>query len=127
MRISQILRPRNLKHGSLECDAPFSLEKYRADVRVVDFFPHRLEDFAVGRKPSEYDILSDGSADEDTDLEDDMRHFKSGKGFKNRQWEWRFALQVEDAEPKGLKERIWLMVDNHSAQYLLSLDDDAAK
>lgn len=121
-----------LKHQKVEiCDfhrrSPFSLNKYRTHVRVVDFFPHNLANFAVGHKASEYDVLSDYSGDEDTDLESDLRHYTSGRGFKHKTWEWRFALQVEDAEPKGTPDRIWLMVDNHSAQHLLGLEDDAAK
>jgi len=71
--------------------------------------------------------LSDYSGSEDTDREEDMRIFKSGKGFAKHIWEWRFALQVEDASSKESKERLWLMVDNHSAQGLLNLEDDATK
>jgi hypothetical protein len=96
-------------------------------VRVVDFFPHKIEDFAVGRRPSEYDILSDYSGGEDTDREEDLRVFKNGRGFAKNIWEWRFALQVEDASSKESKERLWLMVDNHAAQGLLNLEDDATK
>lgn len=107
--------------------APFSLEKFKANVRVVDYFPQRLEDFAVGHRPSEMDMLSDYSGDEDTDLEEDMRNFRKGKGFQDKVWEWRFALQVEDIDYKDEKDRLWLMVDNHAAQLLLNIEDDAAK
>lgn len=56
-----------------------------------------------------------------------MRLWKEGKGFGGEKtWEWRFSLQVEDAsDKKDKKDRIWLMVDNNAAQYLLDLDDDA--
>lgn len=96
-------------------------------MRIVDFFPDKVEDFAVGRRPSEYDILSDYSGGEDTDREEDMRVFKSGKGFAKNIWEWRFALQVEDASQNGPKERLWLIVNNHVAQGLLNLEGNATK
>jgi protection-of-telomeres protein 1 len=73
-------------------------------------------------------MLPDYSGGEDTDLEEDRRIFKSGEGFAKDIWEWRFALLVEDASSKDAKkERLWLMVDNHAAQGLLGLEDDATK
>ena len=93
----------------------------------MDFFPHKIEDFAVGHRASEFDILSDYSGGEETDREEEMRIFKSGKGFAKNTWEWRFALQVEDADQMGSKNRLWLIVDNHAAQGLLNLEDDATK
>ena len=102
-------------------------------MRVVDFCPDKIEDFAVGCKVSEFDILSDYSGDGDTDKEEEIRHFNSGKGFVEKKWEWRFALQVEDASskpsalPPHSKERMWLTVDNESAQMLLGLSQDATK
>lgn len=110
-----------------EQSAPFTCGKYKAIARVVDYFPHRIEDFAVGHRPSEMDMLSDYSGGEDTDREEDLRVFRSGKGFSKKVWEWRFALQVEDASSQDSKERLWLMVDNHAAQGLLGLEDDASK
>jgi protection of telomeres protein 1 len=118
-----IIRP----EGGQKLPSPFTLCKYRANVRVVDYFPHKIEDFAVGHRASELDMLSDYSGGEDTDPEEEMRIFKSGKGFAKNVWEWRFALQVEDASSKVSKERLWLMVDNHAAQGLLGLEDDATK
>jgi hypothetical protein len=123
------LKPRTILLGeeNEEHVAPFAVCKYRANVRVVDYFPHKLEDFAVGRRASEFDMLSDYSGEEDTDREEDLRIFKSGKGFAKNIWEWRFALLVEDASSKDAKERLWLIVDNHAAQGLLALDDNATK
>jgi protection-of-telomeres protein 1 len=100
---------------------PFDVCKYRANVRVLNFFPDKVEDFAVGRRATEYDMLSDYSGGEDTDVEADRRMFKNGKGFAKK-YEWRFALEVEDADPTSKKERMWLLVDNHSAQALLNMD-----
>jgi protection-of-telomeres protein 1 len=104
---------------------PFINAKYRANVRIVDYWPHKLEDFAVGRRKSEFEIISDYSGGESTDNEEDMRLFRSGKGFGGEKiWEWRFALQVEEAGEKG-SEKIWLIVNNEDGQMLL--DQDAAK
>lgn len=116
----------SLKSGD-KVAAPFSNFKCKAHVRVVDYFPHRIEDFAVGRQAHEMDILSDYSGGEDTDPEEDMRRFKSGRGFGDKKWEWRFALQVEDASSKDCKDRLWLLVGNTDAQMLLSLEEDATK
>ncbi|KUJ09981.1 uncharacterized protein LY89DRAFT_787664 [Mollisia scopiformis] len=126
--LKQILEPLPLlkEEKSDGVLSPFTVCKYKANVRVVDYFPNRLEDFAVGRRPSDMDILSDYSGGEDTDLEEDMRTFRSGKGFAEKKWEWRFSLQVEDVDSKDSQGRLWLMVSNHDAQCLLNLDDNAA-
>ena len=109
--------------------SPFTNYKYRAHVRIIDYFPDSLEDFSVGRRQTEYDILSDYSSDECSDVEENMRSFRSGRGFPEMTWEWRFALQVEDASDKASKERMWLMVDNKAAQGLLNSEEleNAAK
>jgi protection-of-telomeres protein 1 len=124
--LAEILKPKTISLSE-EHVSPFNLCKYRANVRVVDYFPPKLEDFAIGRRSSVFDMLSDYSGGEDTDLEEDRRIFKSGKGFPKDIWEWRFALLVEDASSKVAKERLWLIVDNHAAQGLLGLEDDATK
>lgn len=120
-----------MRQGGPGCPSPFTVRKYRANVRIVNYAPERIEDFSVWRRESEYDMLSDYSGGENTDVEEDMRSYSSGKGFAKKIWEWRFWLQVEDASsntnPKSPKKRLWLLVDNSSAQGLLGLDDDAAK
>lgn len=100
---------------------PFDVCKYRANVRVVDYFPDRVADFSVGRRKTDFDLLSDYSGGEETDIEADQQAYRNGKGFA-KVYEWRFALQVEDASPAAKKERMWLLVDNPSGQALLSLD-----
>ena len=100
----------------------FHVCKYKAHLRVVGFFPPNVEDFAVGRRPSEYDMLSDYSGGEDTDREGDMRQWRQRNGRPKKIWEWRFALQVIDASNKASKERMWLMVENQDAQMLLDMD-----
>jgi protection-of-telomeres protein 1 len=125
--LADIINPRLIVRGLESVRgylSPFTVCKYRANVRVVGYYPPKIEDFAVGRRISEFDILSDYSGGEDTDPEEDMRSFKSGKGFAKKNWEWRFALEVVDASSstKPSTERIWLMVDNFSAQMLLNMD-----
>lgn len=105
----------------------FTNRKYRANVRVVDYAPNRIEDFAVWRRETEFDMLSDYSGGEETDIEEDMQSYKNGKGYAKKKWEWRFWLRLEDANLKESKERLWVIVDNYSAQGLLGLDDDATK
>jgi hypothetical protein len=115
-----------VKSGSgLEYVLPFENVKYRSNVRVVDFWPDKLEDFAVGRRVSEYEVLSDYSGGESTDNEEDMRLFREGKGYGGQKaWEWRFALRVKDADEKaGNQENtIWLVVNNQAGQMLLNID-----
>jgi hypothetical protein len=101
---------------------PFIVANYRANVRIIGYFPPKLEDFAIGRRVSEYDMLSDYSGGEDSDPEEFNRSWKSGKGAPLKTWEWRFALEVEDASSRAPKEKMWLMVDNAAAQCLLDLD-----
>lgn len=99
---------------------PFTCAKYRANVRVVDFYPHKLEDFAVGRKIRDTDMLSDHGGD--TDSEEDSEDDDDSEGAKT--WEWKFALKLEDANPKRKDEdnTIWVVVDNSEGQTLLDLD-----
>lgn len=99
---------------------PFENKNYKANVRVVDYYPENILDFAVGRKPSEYDMLSDYSGGEDDDTEE---HFQNSK----TKWEWRFALVVEDANPDASKDRVTLIVGNYDAQTLLNLREDACE
>ncbi|KAI9816899.1 MAG: hypothetical protein M1827_001544 [Pycnora praestabilis] len=100
---------------------PFQNACYRASVRVVDFYPSELEDFAVPCKINEYDALSDsgnGSSDSEVNIEcrGDMR------------WEWRFYLLVEDDHtPKGIatghnRERVKILVADHDAEMLLKMN-----
>jgi protection of telomeres protein 1 len=104
---------------------PFENIKHRSNVRVVDFWPNRLEDFAVAHRVSEYEVLSDYSGGESTDNEEDMRLFREGKGYGGEKaWEWRFALRVQDADKKAKshKDTMWLIVDNQAGQMLLKMD-----
>ncbi|KAI0884253.1 uncharacterized protein GGS22DRAFT_194816 [Annulohypoxylon maeteangense] len=100
---------------------PFTCAKYRTNVRVVDFRPSRLADFAIWRKNLEYDMLSDHSGDSNSESDEDGT---LNKYTGRKIWEWKFALLLEDADPKhkGENNRFWAVVDNTEAQLLLNLD-----
>ncbi|KAM0211627.1 hypothetical protein ACHAPA_007733 [Fusarium lateritium] len=114
---------------SLKLSLPFVNLNHRTNVRVVDFAPSNLVDFAYPKKESEYDDLSDDGGESvsnsDSEDEDEQSGQATLDGFaKARNWEWRFFLELEDATvpAKQKKERLWVAVDNQAAQCLLSLD-----
>lgn len=99
---------------------PFVCMKYRTKVRVVDFHPKRLEEFAISRRVTAFDVLSDNSADEDTSNSEDDDDSDDGGPHV---WEWRFALQLEDASEKvKAPRRMWVVINNMEAQYLTGLN-----
>lgn len=103
-------------------EIPFICAKFRTVVRVVDFFPNRLEDFAYSRRVSEYDALSNCGEDSTSDL-DSASDDDDDRG--SRIWEWRFSLRLEEATDQRTsshKKNFWVVVDNMDAQLLLSLD-----
>lgn len=103
---------------------PFVNRNYRANVRVVDFFPNRLEDFASSRRRTPFDALSENS-DEDSDSSSGSKSEAVSRRQGDKVWEWRFALLLEDARSKKLSNppgRVWVTVDNLEGQYLTGLD-----
>ncbi|KAL1969704.1 hypothetical protein VTN77DRAFT_8257 [Rasamsonia byssochlamydoides] len=114
--------------GGIEYRLPFQNLTYRATVRVVDFFPPKLEDFAVPYNP-EYLVLSDSDSDGrdgDGDDDDDESVTEGNAGRRRRRsWEWRFCLLVEDAKPAPPgqpRDRMKLFVWGNEAVHLLRLD-----
>ncbi|RFU72361.1 telomere-binding alpha subunit central domain-containing [Trichoderma arundinaceum] len=109
--------------NQVKLQLPFVNVNYRANVRVVNFMPPDLEDFAQPKKLTEYDILSDSE-------ESDIELVSEGEAMVDRatarEWEWRFFLELEDANPpeddREKKKTLWVAVNNLSAQCLLSLD-----
>ena len=103
---------------------PFQNVKSRATVRVIDFFPHDLADFAVPcPKPSEYDILTDAESDQDEG--ESVLQSQSNNGCEEeRQWEWRFGLVLEDAFGRRGEEKATMevYVAGQDAEGLLKLD-----
>lgn len=114
-KVLDILDPQNTKHINSAPDGreyilPFINVKYRAKVRVVDYEPKDLEDFAV-RPETEY------SSDDDPD---DMDWVNTS----SPSYEWYFSLLLEDASmPPSANEterqRIWVHVHHENAQFLL--------
>jgi protection-of-telomeres protein 1 len=116
-----------LNDKSLECTTPdglsyrvpFQNAKYRARVQVVDFFPSRLQDFAVPKPSTEFDDLSSNEGMSDGDSSD-------GNPVTATQWRWRFALLVEDGSiPSGSvrqREHLQVIVADEDAEYLLNMD-----
>lgn len=98
-----------------EEELPFVNQKRRCQVRVVDFYPPQLEDFAA---PAQN--LSDGTNVSEDDMDIDSSDWSD--------WEWNFFLLVEDSvrlktttnNREG--QQTWLHVSNMDAQYLLDLD-----
>jgi hypothetical protein len=103
---------------------PFTCAKYLARARVVDFFPSSLEDFACARKQNDFDVLSDNGDDSEFSSSSDDEPTPGA----HRVWEWRFALQLEDAAPppntkkSSPRPRLWVFLDNTEAQCLTGLD-----
>jgi hypothetical protein len=83
---------------------PFMLAKFRARVRVIDFYPPKLEDFARPLDDAEFNNC----------------RTREDRAYPAPQWEWAFFLLVEDANDSK-KERIKLLVAGPEAEYLLRL------
>ena len=128
---------------------PFQNIKSRAVVRIVDFYPPNIADFAVKRRPiSEYDVLSDFSGDSSSDDDDSALNSSNDNEANNDEdsddddqnainteytnrgqtskWEWRFALTVEDASspasPQQQRERMTVYVSDQDAVFLIKID-----
>ena len=85
---------------------PFVNAKYRTRVRVVDFAPKDVEDFAHCMADPEWNTTPN-----------------SGDRRSGSRWEWGFVLLVEDANaPMGkAPERLRLFVNNSAGQGLLKM------
>ena len=97
---------------------PFQNCCYHSKIRVVDFFPDNIADFAVPHRPSDYEGLSDYEDNEASDF--DMTE------ATDVQWEWRFCLLVEDARTMVVKGKpraqMQLLVAEGDGDYLLDMD-----
>jgi protection of telomeres protein 1 len=84
---------------------------FRSNIRVVDFFPHNIEDFSHRLDDKQYNDAPDADAD-DMELEQPIMY------------EWMFYLIVEGCESKisGEKIRVPLLVHGQDAEFLLNLD-----
>ncbi|KFA75507.1 hypothetical protein S40288_01238 [Stachybotrys chartarum IBT 40288] len=120
--IADMLKPIQLTQTIDEQDVvqtlPFINANHRVAVRVIDFRPNKLEDFARPQKrSSECDRLSDGGGNYSES--DDSETASSTVA-----WEWAFCLKLQDmTQVEGAqKGAAWVAVDNMSAQCLLHLD-----
>lgn len=99
---------------------PFQNCTYKAKVRVVDFFPDNIADFAAPRRITDYDILSDVENDGSSDVE-----VMPADGDEVK-WEWRFFLLVEDArspsDDQEQRAQMELLVAENDGEFLLKMD-----
>ncbi|KIY03827.1 uncharacterized protein Z520_00518 [Fonsecaea multimorphosa CBS 102226] len=123
--IVDILDPDILNRTTAKGNAyrlPFQNCTYKSKVRVVDFFPDNIADFAAPRKDGQYDVLSDND-DFEEDMDVDPTQEENASNLK---WEWRFLLLVEDARaPAGVDGRatqMELLVADTDGDYLLNMD-----
>ena len=119
--IDEIMDPQILLRSSAKGNAyhlPFQNCCYHSKVRVIDYFPDNIADFAAPRRPLEYESISD---QEDTE-ESDIEMYQDG----GRKWEWRFFLLVEDAGPPlpggKQKAQMPLLVAADDGEYLMKMD-----
>ncbi|GAQ06172.1 hypothetical protein ALT_3493 [Aspergillus lentulus] len=105
----------NISPNQIEYRIPFQNVCYRATFRVVDFFPPKLEDFAV---PEE----SDHKPRPDAEVDETHNFHSAGCSIR---WQWRFCLLVENVPPHPHGEssqRMKLFVSGADAECLLKLD-----
>jgi hypothetical protein len=99
----------NPSPSGIEYRLPFQNLCYLSTVRVVDFYPPHLEDFAVLQEHASLAY-------------DKKRDPATSRTFTK--WEWRFCLLVESNPPATAgqpKERVKLFVSNSEAEYLLNM------
>ncbi|KAK0735527.1 hypothetical protein B0T21DRAFT_333719 [Apiosordaria backusii] len=119
-------------HAEMDTDVvklpvPFVNQKYLSFVRVVDFAPSSMEDFAVSRKITQYQDLLDSEGSDQSSLDEDESSGGDNDPTVRRVWEWRFSLLLEDASPtdgRSSPSQVWVVIDNPSAQCLTNLDSD---
>ncbi|KAK0670800.1 hypothetical protein QBC41DRAFT_65972 [Cercophora samala] len=128
--IRTMLEP-SFMHVKMDTDTvkvpvPFVNKKYLSFVRVVDFSPARMEDFAVSRKITQYQDLSDSENSGESSLDEDESSGGDDDPTVKHVWEWRFSLLLEDASPAGgsSPSQVWVVVNNGSGQCLTNLDAD---
>ncbi|MCJ1339696.1 hypothetical protein MMC09_004986 [Bachmanniomyces sp. S44760] len=122
---------------------PFQNICSRATVRVVDFFPSNIEDFAISHQISEYDAIADDEDDDDNvddsqsstsdqDSSDASNNDLTGNRNKGRRiWTWRFALFLEDHNTRADAtttnnnnddEKVKVYVSAQDAEFLLNME-----
>jgi protection of telomeres protein 1 len=98
---------------------PFQNSTYTSRVRVVDFFPDDIADFAAPRRISEFAELE---GYESPDEESNPILQVDGPDIK---WEWRFMLLVEDAKSQPVSTAstlLELLVAEMDGDWLLDME-----
>ena len=107
-----------------DCILPFQNIRFKTTVRAIEYFPPKLEDFAVPHRVTEFDALDDDSASENDG--DTIASNGSQVSRQDVKWEWRFGLFLEDGSSGSQKpeERDWIKVyvANQDAEFLLKMD-----
>jgi protection-of-telomeres protein 1 len=87
---------------------------FRARVRVVDFFPPKLEDFSHSLDDPLYN---------DMDMVEESTVMDLDKPEESR-WEWAFWLLLEDYKkvPGKQSERMKVLVAGPGAEFLLNME-----
>ncbi|KZF26547.1 hypothetical protein L228DRAFT_272435 [Xylona heveae TC161] len=100
---------------------PFLNAKCRACVRIVDFYPPKLEDFAIRVNPKE-------AHQKEPSFSDDEQGFHCSPIPESRsRWQWRFCLLLEDGRSSSSSsneevDRLQLIVADMDAVFLLGMD-----
>lgn len=98
--------------GGISYTLPFQNVCYRVLVRMVDFFPPNLADFAV-------EVPMKSIIDRGDDEMDD------GATGQRTEWQWRFCLLVEGTEPRVSKQQprelMKVYVTGAEGEHLLNL------
>ncbi|KAF2104918.1 hypothetical protein NA57DRAFT_51710 [Rhizodiscina lignyota] len=100
-------------------ELPFINMNCRSFVRVVDFWPPAIEDFASSIDDPAFNNVSKLNNSSQISTELDMELSQSNR------WEWSFRLLVEDAHPNPgatTPEYMQLLIAGETADYLLKLD-----
>ncbi|KAG9583545.1 hypothetical protein KCU77_g10803, partial [Aureobasidium melanogenum] len=99
--------------SGVKLELPYLNVKHKVKVRVVDFWPPILEDFA---SPAPAANASGELSDED---------MNTVSPFPNQKWIWDFFLLLDDIRPGSAPAQLWAHVDHRYAEFLLSMDEDA--
>lgn len=101
--------------SGVKLELPYINVKHKVRVRVVDFWPPVLEDFA-SLAPA-----ADASGENSEDDTDNISSYASQK------WIWDFFLLLEDVkphQPNCAPAQLWAHVDHRYAEFLLSMAED---
>ncbi|KAH0342347.1 hypothetical protein KCU81_g5709, partial [Aureobasidium melanogenum] len=102
--------------SGVKLELPYLNVKHKVKVRVVDFWPPILEDFASTAPVTD-------ACEEHSD--DDM---DTTSPLSSQKWIWDFFLLLEDVkphQPSSEPAQLWVHVDHRYAEFLLCMDEDA--